>query len=145
MTRMNLNLCGDPAAHEERFWTNFTILLTALIIYLIFDVSLTIAITATGTGSSELVFLKVLIRTAFAFYVLFATLKTRIYIRRKDNIPEEHCRGVEDCCISYWCTCCVIAQMARHTADYGIYGASCCTETGLVDYVPPTKVPPNIV
>jgi hypothetical protein len=31
----------------------------------------------------------------------------------------------------YWCNCCTVAQMARHTGDYEAHGARCCSETGL--------------
>ena len=35
----------------------------------------------------------------------------------------------------FWCSCCTVAQMARHTADYETYAARCCSDTGL---------PPNV-
>jgi len=57
--------------------------------------------------------------------------KTRRRIRDMYNIPETQCSGCEDCCCAYWCGCCTIAQMARHTADYETYAGQCCTATGL--------------
>jgi hypothetical protein len=30
-----------------------------------------------------------------------------------------------------WCSCCTVAQVARHTGNYEDYPASCFTETGL--------------
>ena len=65
--------------------------------------------------------------------VLFLVLifKTRRHIREKYQIPEQQCHGCEDCCCTYWCTCCTVAQMARHTGDYRKHGARCCSETGL--------------
>jgi Cys-rich protein (TIGR01571 family) len=67
----------------------------------------------------------------FAMYLIVATMKTREFIRNKYSIPEQNCAGCEDCCCSFWCSCCTIAQMARHTADYDTYRAAACTETGL--------------
>jgi Cys-rich protein (TIGR01571 family) len=68
---------------------------------------------------------------AFSLYLLVATCRTRASIRERYAIPEQSCQGCEDCCCSYWCNCCTIAQMMRHTADYDTYDAQCCTETGL--------------
>jgi Cys-rich protein (TIGR01571 family) len=71
------------------------------------------------------------LKLVFALYILVATIRTRAYIRDKYAIPEQSCRGCEDCCCSFWCGCCTIMQMMRHTADYDKYDAVCCTETGL--------------
>ena len=68
---------------------------------------------------------------AYGLFILMITLRTRAYIRHKYSIPEKRCSGCEDCCCSFWCGPCTVCQMARHTADYRQYKASCCTETGL--------------
>lgn len=39
-------------------------------------------------------------------------------------------------CCAFWCTCCTIAQISRHTADYEHYPAFCCTESGLAENAP---------
>lgn len=147
MTRLNLDLCADPstAARERKFWTNFKIMLVILIVYFIIDLALSAVITATGTQTPVLVLIKVVVRTVFGLYVLIVACKTRSSIRRRDRIPEETCVGCEDCCVAYWCTFCTVAQMARHTADYGIYGAACCTETGLVENTAPAKSLSHVV
>ncbi|EJK53125.1 hypothetical protein THAOC_27496 [Thalassiosira oceanica] len=67
----------------------------------------------------------------FPTYVI---LKTRRYIRKRSGIPEKSCQGCEDCCCAYWCSCCMVLQMAGHTADYETYAAKCCSETGLPAY-----------
>ena len=66
-------------------------------------------------------------------FILFLVLlcKTRRHIREKYQIPEQQCHGCEDCCCTYWCSCCTVAQMARHTGDYKEHGARLCSETGL--------------
>ena len=72
----------------------------------------------------------------FSLYMLFLIIRTRSLVREKYSIPEENCVGCEDCCCGFFCNCCVIAQMARHTADYDTYPAACCTKTGLPSNVP---------
>ena len=69
----------------------------------------------------------------WAFYIfLFVLLyKTRVFIRNKYSIRERNCQNCEDCCCVFWCSCCTVAQIARHTADYETYAARCCSETGL--------------
>jgi Cys-rich protein (TIGR01571 family) len=64
-------------------------------------------------------------------FILVLMCKTRRHIRDKFQIPEQQCHGCEDCCCVYWCHCCTVAQMARHTGDYKTHGARFCSETGL--------------
>lgn len=78
--------------------------------------------------------LRYLLHVSFFIYSLVCMIRVRSYIRSKYAIPEKQCAGCEDCCCSFWCACCSVTQMARHTADYDTYRAACCTETGL----PPT-------
>ena len=62
--------------------------------------------------------------------------KTRELIRNKYQIPSRHCGCCEDCCCAFWCSCCTVAQMARHTGDYVTYQGMCCSETGLPSHAP---------
>lgn len=81
--------------------------------------------------------LRATLHIVFFFYMMIAIVNTRQYIRTKYAIREgSSCRGMEDCCCAFWCQCCTIMQMARHTADYETYNASCCTTTGLPPTVP---------
>jgi Cys-rich protein (TIGR01571 family) len=68
-------------------------------------------------------------------YVLYIVTITRRQVRREYNIPELRCKGFEDCCMSVFCTCCIIGQMGRHTADYETYRAYCCSDTGLANHI----------
>jgi hypothetical protein len=72
---------------------------------------------------------------ALSIWLLVTMIRTRMYIRRKYHISAMCCGDncIEDCCVSYWCTCCALAQMARHTADYENQHAACCSKTGLKD------------
>lgn len=73
---------------------------------------------------------------AFTLFILILVCKTRMHIRKRYNIAEKYCHGCEDCCCAYWCTCCTVAQMARHTGDYDTYAARCCTKTGMSSNAP---------
>jgi Cys-rich protein (TIGR01571 family) len=73
---------------------------------------------------------------AFAVFAIFVVARTRGRIRSRYGIPERRCRGCEDCCCAFWCSCCTVSQMARHTADYENYAALCCGETGLSPNAP---------
>mmetsp|Transcript_6376 Transcript_6376/g.13785 ORF Transcript_6376/g.13785 Transcript_6376/m.13785 type:complete len:156 (+) Transcript_6376:112-579(+) len=79
---------------------------------------------------------------ASGLYVLYIIIRTRSAIRKKSGIPPACCDigngAVDDCCTSFWCSCCVVGQMARHTADYNLVPDSCCTYNGL-------KTPENAV
>lgn len=66
----------------------------------------------------------------------------RRYVRQKYAIPPSECcknsglEELEDCCCSCWCPCFTSAQMLRHTTDYDVYPATCCTETGIPPHAP---------
>eukprot|EP00571_Detonula_confervacea_P012178 CAMPEP_0172296826 /NCGR_PEP_ID=MMETSP1058-20130122/22_1 /TAXON_ID=83371 /ORGANISM="Detonula confervacea, Strain CCMP 353" /LENGTH=263 /DNA_ID=CAMNT_0013005887 /DNA_START=174 /DNA_END=965 /DNA_ORIENTATION=+ len=72
----------------------------------------------------------------FIIFIVGVVAKTRQRIRQTYGIPEQSCGGCEDCCCAYWCTCCTISQMARHTADYETYAGQCCSDTGLPPHAP---------
>jgi Cys-rich protein (TIGR01571 family) len=57
----------------------------------------------------------------------------RRFVRTKYAIPAP---DYEDCCCSFWCPCFVAAQMLRHTTDYDVYPATCCTERGIPPHSP---------
>jgi Cys-rich protein (TIGR01571 family) len=70
---------------------------------------------------------------SFGLYTLVVLTKLRRMIRRRYEIPPTYLGSgdVEDCCISFWCGCCSVAQMARQTCDYEHQSAACCSPTGL--------------
>lgn len=72
----------------------------------------------------------------FWLFAAFLIIKTRNHIRSKYSIPEQNCRGCEDICCAFWCSCCTVAQMSRHTADYETYTGLCCSETGQGRHAP---------
>jgi len=68
-------------------------------------------------------------------YGVYMVAMTRRQVRSEYDIPELRCKGYEDCCMAVFCTCCTIAQMGRHTADYETYRAYCCSDTGLANHI----------
>lgn len=72
----------------------------------------------------------------FALWAIFALYKTRRSIRQRYDIPEERCHGCEDLACSILCSCCTIAQLARHTGEYETYQGKFCSETGLPPEAP---------
>ena len=71
----------------------------------------------------------------FIGYMIYAGMYMRNYMRRLYEIPA----GVlgacgeytDDCCCMFWCSCCSVIQMARHTHDDKEYPGTCCTTNGL--------------
>jgi len=45
------------------------------------------------------------------------------------------CDFWEDFCFSCWCPCLSSSQLLRHTAEYDVYPAACCTGTGILTRV----------
>ena len=55
---------------------------------------------------------------------------SRRHMRQRDGIPEGACGASDDCCVSYWCSCCALIQMFRQD---GIDGTkySVCSPTAV--------------
>ena len=96
------------------------------------------------TGSSEwvsgkthspiLVFLYHASSWGLNLYTLFVLTRLRRKVRLRYEIPTSN--GLfggecEDCCVSFWCGPCSIAQIARQTCDYNTQSAACCSPSGL--------------
>jgi len=153
MTRMKLSLAGNPTnnASNPDAWSPFKVLLVGFIAYVAMEQFVSMLKlsymnldenTGTYTLSDDAPVLVVLmmalnhiLRIAVVIYLLVLMFRTRRHIRRTYNIHGGEC---EDCCCAYWCGFCTVSQMARHTADYRTYQATCCTETGLGEHAPPT-------
>jgi Cys-rich protein (TIGR01571 family) len=71
------------------------------------------------------------VNISFTAYTIIAMMRARKHIRHKYRIPETYCHGCEDFCCAFWCGCCTVSQMARHTADYSTQTAEWCSKDGL--------------
>ena len=49
---------------------------------------------------------------SYFVFLVCLVIRTRRHIRQKYRIPEGDCGGCDDCCSSFWCSCCAVAQMA---------------------------------
>mmetsp|Transcript_6272 Transcript_6272/g.12547 ORF Transcript_6272/g.12547 Transcript_6272/m.12547 type:complete len:307 (+) Transcript_6272:91-1011(+) len=147
MTRMKLSVCGDPLDGRKQCMPTFRILFIITAVYQIINWILTIVVdeaeddderyydVENDTSNKEsdpaieaVGAVNAAISLSFGLFILIITIRSRGYIRRKFNIPG-NC--FEDCCCSFWCSCCTVCQMARHTADYDQYSANCCSDNGL--------------
>lgn len=73
------------------------------------------------------------------FLSIVALTQARYYMRQKYSIPADCCADngcLSDCCCMYWCTCCGVIQMMRHTHDEKKYVYNCTSQTGLNPDVP---------
>ena len=148
-TRMKFDWSGAPLNGRSPAMSAFKVMLISFILYNVIDTTMgyvTIPYTTmefneeTGTYSvPENIPSWVAVTDAihqglsllYSVFILVVLIRTRAQIRAQYQIPEESCQGCEDCCCALCCSACTICQMARHTADYSTYSASCCTETGL--------------
>ncbi|KAL7548881.1 hypothetical protein ACHAWF_012144 [Thalassiosira exigua] len=142
MHRLKLTWFGNPAAAEQTSAT-FHILLRITVAYFFvtellkwLPVEYFDEYGQLTTAGLAVMYTRDILNLLFTFFTVVVVYKTRKHIREKYSIPEAQCAGCEDCCCAAFCTCCAVAQMARHTADYDTYPALCCSETGLGPHAP---------
>lgn len=131
ISRMQLTWLGEPGT---LFATSrsFVVIVVLMFAYIIYSTCLELAAAPYEIGQvpsviSTLRFVGNIFFTAWAVYSL---CRTRQNVRARYQIPEERCHGCEDLCCSFWCSCCVTAQMLRHTGEYETYPGVCCSKTG---------------
>jgi Cys-rich protein (TIGR01571 family) len=74
--------------------------------------------------------------------LIMKTIKTRKAVREYFDIEEQNCNGSEDAFLGFFCACCTISQMGRHTADYATYREDIFSPTGLprkLEMIVPTQ------
>ena len=109
-----------------QFCLNFELYIASILLFVAGDADVGLLMSNTRS----------VLNIAFGVFGVFIVARTRGRIRARYGIPERRCRGCEDCCQAFWCACCTVSQMARHTADYENYAALCCGETGLSPNAP---------
>ena len=145
MNRLKLTWLGNEG-HPAQSAATFRILVIITVVHLCLNQALKFMVLAyiasSGGDESEieaaqfLANARVVLNLAFGIFYVVLLARTRRRIRSKYGIPEQRCHGCEDCCQSFWCACCTVSQMARHTADYENYPALCCSATGLSPNAP---------
>jgi Cys-rich protein (TIGR01571 family) len=144
MTRMKLTAAGEEASTPSKVANTFAIVTSVWLIY-----SILVCVKSVLTRSEILFYyydpsylwnakrvaLTVISLISFliGIYFLYIGTVTRMRMRKAFGIPG-NCLG--DCCAFFWCRCCTVVQMARHTHDYDVHESSCCSKTGLRDDAP---------
>ncbi|CAJ1960149.1 unnamed protein product [Cylindrotheca closterium] len=131
MTRLHLTWLGLPGPQIATKNT-FKVVLMILAAYVVYSTSLELASMPYDPENLPPVLwaLKSLGSTAFSVYSIFSLCNTRRSVRIQYSIPEQQCHGYEDVVCACCCTCCVLAQMARHTGEYETYPGKFLTKTG---------------
>lgn len=121
LQRLKLNMCGLQGDYYKNTCIGWTILWAiSLIVYCI------VISVSNGYG--------VFFYYILALVALAALTNARYYMRQKWSIPADCCDGngcLGDCCCVFWCNCCSIIQMMRHTHDERVDYYSCGSVTGL--------------
>jgi len=149
-SRLRLDWCGRPGQVSETAGT-FQFILYAVTFSWVIDRILAMIIFGTFIEDDErydyyarldeyiwLYYVKNFLSLMYYVCSVIFLCKIRKSVREKYAIPEhKNCpSGVEDFCCAAACSCCAVAQLARHTADYDTYRGVCCSETGLPSHVP---------
>lgn len=145
LTRLKMNLWGERAPDEE--WKRTFIRMFGIVCFYWFATSILspprpVWLTDHGrparlpvpsdTPSIQLA-LNNLLYWSMAIYTLIILTKLRRAVRQRYEIGQTyHFLGPwEDVCVSFWCGCCSVAQLARQSATYEQQPAACCSPTGL--------------
>ena len=133
MTRLSLNPCAEYGDATNTF--KVAIIVTAS--YAIFSSVMNNVLRSKGINTGEdivppeFLWPMIIVGNIVGVYFLLLVIKTRMHIRHKYRIPAGCFGCLEDCCCAFFCACCSISQMGRHTADYSNTTAYCCSRTGL--------------
>lgn len=130
MTRLKLDWLARPAPEGE--WSNtFKIMVYITIVYAVGSIVLSPVSPDTEPNA-----LYQIISLAYGILMLILVTRVRGIVRARNNIPETRCIGCEDCCCSFWCSCCTVSQLARQTSDYDVKDARFITNDGLEPITP---------
>lgn len=131
MTRMRLNWCGKPASEESSWRSTYrtVLMITIAVGVLRFILAFTSTILYPPDDSGNQTGNPVSAASdiagfLFLIYVLVIIIRTRGHVRERYAIQGDCC---SDCCCSFWCRWCVVAQMARQTHDYVAQPVECCS------------------
>ena len=140
MTRMSLTFLGEPGSRDSTKMT-FKIVAVLFVSYTVYSIALELAaptpVDDDDTPVNPIIsLLKSIGAIAFTLYALYAMMKTREFVRQKHSIPEGKLGACEDFMCSMFCSCCAVAQMARHTGEYETHKGVCCSTRGLEESAP---------
>jgi hypothetical protein len=138
MSRMKLDIFGnkvDSLSRRIHMGDLVFIFFTLLLIHIFLGLMITRGILEQQKLSFYLYSSSPVLAIDILLFIYFQILvmKTRKAIRKYSKISM--CCSGEDVLAPLYCTPCALSQMARHTADYETYNATCCTATGLPDHM----------
>ena len=139
MTRNRLTWTGGPGPLVETrmTFTSMWIILSSYIVLNIVFISLPMTkespFVDSETGDLDWMAAGpvVALNVGFVLYIILAVCRTRSSIKKKFMITDGSCGDLEDLCYAVICQPCAICQLGRHTADYSMFRATCCSNTGL--------------
>lgn len=146
LTRFKMNWIGNPTSHWRGTFGRVVVIVSVYwIVTILLAPPAAKWVFNEETGKSEFVAgeslppfqaaLYNIVTWSFGFYTLIVLTRLRRKVRIRFEIPPtSECFGggeCEDCCISFWCAPCSVAQIARQTCDYEHQSAACCSPTGL--------------
>ena len=126
LQRLRLNPLGLPGGGYE----NTCQIMTGIVI-LAWILAFIAAVTTNGSG--------ILVWYPFYIYTVVALTLARHEFRKRYNIPAKQCGEkwyCDDICFSFWCGCCTILQMHRHTHEEDKFPYEIGSQTGLPTYAP---------
>lgn len=125
MTRLKLDWLARPAPEGQ--WSNtFKIMVYITVVYAILSIVLSPVSPDTEPNT-----LYNITNFFLGIFMLIVVMRVRGIVRARNNIPETRCIGYEDCCCSFWCSCCTVSQLARQTCDYDVKDARFFTNDGI--------------
>jgi Cys-rich protein (TIGR01571 family) len=135
MQRMNLSCIGTPTSDASKTCMIVTSIYVVLFILLfildLFYVKDQQQMPGQGNlGQGGLFVFSNIMNCLFVFFLIMH-MCLRNFMRKKYSIPSDCCGDCGDFCIPFWCGCCSVIQLHRHTHDEDQYPYNCGTATGL--------------
>ena len=149
LTRLRMNWLGQENVPDEEWRGTFRRLLVLVSLYwtltlllappapvLLSDPATGNVVVAPPQSTQPLLFqfLYRCIFWSFSLYTVYLLTRLRRVVRKRYEIPLQRPSSpplLEDVCLSFWCSCCTVAQVARQTCDYEQQRPACCSKTGL--------------
>ncbi len=72
---------------------------------------------------------------ALIFGFLSLTMKTRREVKKRYKIKNDKFKGFNEAVLIHFCSCLVVSQMGRHTADYSTFREEPFSSTGLPNHL----------
>lgn len=143
MQRMNLGVAGCPKGRPHRtnsynvYWMHVGITITLIVLLFVTPI---IQIYVVIEEMMAVLTLATFLWTTTLFVAMVCARKS---MREHYNLEGVCCIDgdcVDDFCVTYWCACCSLIQMANHTHDPNVHSYNCCSSTGLDRSAPPCVV-----